>query len=538
MSLRFFRRTPLWPVPTDGPEPSRPAKRRRGSAALIVVFAFFLFSALGLGTLDMTRTYLKVSAYRKNVLLLSYAAENGVKRSLNRVCAGLGRTPRPLPLAADRLTALADDARAGGTAAAETAMSLNLPDRLEETSGDQSWTGTARCTMDRFTDAASYFMAEYRITLEAEGRLKNLAPSRGAALEMILKTAAGRIPLSYFSFLLTGPESGPGAADLLASDKLRVLPSRSKDLAPRALVTPRPVLPQNPAELLAAAAKVRFLRPGELDRAELRRALGLEMIDAPIPDGVYLISGDVRPGGVFIQGDLDSLYLAAAAGWQYLEFRSGPARWLLKFSPAAGKMEFRSPEGVTAADRVPLGMILVNGAIAVLSAARVDAGEELSPVSDTEVPAVLDGAALTIVSAGEITIGSHLLHEGVKWMEDVPYLKDRSSQLVVYAGGRDLIDGTARDGRIIIGAAAPPDVRIQASLTAANGFAIDGGSRSVVLTGGLQTSVLSLGEGRLTIAPDERLAAEGLAPATGPAATEPVLFVLSLRPVAWTERAP
>ena len=216
----------------------------------------------------------------------------------------------------------------------------------------------------------------------------------------------------------------------------------------------------------------------------------------------------------------------------------GGSAWRLKFSPSAGRMEFCGPEGLTSMDRVPLGMILVNGAIASLSAAEWDAGDELIPSPDQEIPCVLDGVSLTIVSAASVTIGSDLLHEGVKWVKDVPYLKDRSSQLIVYAGGRDLVDGSGRDGRIIIGSDAPAEIKIQASLTAADGFAVEGESKSVVVSGGLQTSALSLGENRLKIAPDERLTADALAPAPGPSAAEPVLFILSMRPLTWTERHP
>jgi hypothetical protein len=81
-------------------------------------------------------------------------------------------------------------------------------------------------------------------------------------------------------------------------------------------------------------------------------------------------------------------------------------------------------------------------------------------------------------------------------------------------------------------------VHHQAVRDLADGFVVEGGSKSVVLSGGLQTSALSLGENRLKIAPDERLTADALPPAPGPAAAEPVLFILSIRPLAWTERQP
>ena len=527
-----------WPAPPDGRERTSAAGERPGSIALIVVFVFVLFAALGLGTLDMTRTYLKLSAYKKNALLLSYTAENGVKQGLGRLYESMERTAYPLPLAADRWEAIKADGRAGGNETAEEAMGRSFPDRVEETSGVQSWTGTARCTMDRFAEATSYFLAEYRIAVEAEGRLKDVLPVRSAALDLALKTAAGRIPLSFFPFLLVGPSGNGTLTDLVAGKKLQLLPSRFKDFAPRALVTSRPLIPQDPSSLLAAAANVGFLRPGELNRAELRRALGLEMVDETIPDGVYLIQNEAGPGGIFVQGDLDRLLLAIGEGWQYMEFQAGGSAWRLKFSPAARRMEFSGPNIQQEAERVPSGLILVNGAIACLSAAQVETGDILTPAPDQETPCILDGVSLTVVSADKVTIGSHLLHEGVKWMKDVPYLKDKQSQLVVYAGGRDLIDGSVRDGRIIIGQGAPSEIKIQASLTAKDGFFVDGDSKTVIVSGGIQTSALSLGGNLLKIAPDERLTADALPPAPGPAAAEPVLLILSVRPVSWTERGP
>ncbi len=538
MRLRSFPRTRPWPAPSESRERRSAAGDQAGSVALIVVFVFFLFAVLGLGTIVLTQTYLKLSAYKKNALLLSYSAENGVKRALARLYVFMDHAPNPRPLEADRLEAMKADARAGGIETAEDAMGLTFPDQIEETSGDQAWTGTARCTMDRFTDATSYFLADYHIAIEAEGRLRNFSPGGSAALDLALKTVAGRIPLSFFPFLLTGMAGNGTVTDLVAAKKLQLLPSRFKDFAPRALVTERPLIPQDPSSLLAEAAKVGFLRPGELNRAELRRALGLEEIDAAIPDGVYLIQSGAGPGGIFVQGDLDQLLLAIADGWQYEEFQAGESVWRLKFSPAAGRMEFSGPNGPVTADRVPLGMIIVNGRIASLSAAQTDPEGRLTPAPDQEISCVLDGVSLTIVAAAEVSIGSHLLHEGVKWMKDVPYLKDKPSQLVIYAAGRDLIDGSARDGRIIIGPGAPAETWIQASLTAAGGFAVDGDSKTVIVSGGLQTSALSLGGNRLKIAPDERLTAGALGPAPGPAAAEPVLLILSVRPLRWTERRP
>ena len=151
-------------------------------------------------------------------------------------------------------------------------MGLTFPDSYEETAGDQTWTVLPAVNLDRFQDAQNYFLADYRIVLEAKGRLNQFAPSKNAALELSLKTAAGRLPLSFFPFLLSGAAGNGSITELIAGKKLQLLPSRLKDLAPRALVTARPLIPPDPSSFLAAAAKIKFLQPNRLDRAELRRA--------------------------------------------------------------------------------------------------------------------------------------------------------------------------------------------------------------------------------------------------------------------------
>ena len=53
-------------------------KENRGTLTLISVFLFFVFTTLGLGMLYLTQVYLKISAYRKNTILLEYTSENGI----------------------------------------------------------------------------------------------------------------------------------------------------------------------------------------------------------------------------------------------------------------------------------------------------------------------------------------------------------------------------------------------------------------------------------------------------------------------------
>ena len=74
---------------------------------------------------------------------------------------------------------------------------------------------------------------------------------------------------------------------------------------------------------------------------------------------------------------------------------------------------------------------------------------------DRVIPAVLDGVDLTIVSADKVTIASHLVLEGVRWQDGIPYSKDSDAQLVVYAAGQDVVSGEATEGGIAV-AEGPP----------------------------------------------------------------------------------
>ena len=535
MLPRFFSRTWPWPGRRARLDRKSAFPRRPGSMALITVFLFFLFTTLGLGLHFLSQAYLKLSAFKKNTLLLETTAENGVKAALGRMLRSLAAGPGPWAISEDYVEDLLSETTSGGVLAAEAAMSTSFPFQVEETAGDQTWRGTTRCSLDRFTDFNSHFLAEYRLVIDGEGRLAGRRPVKAAGLDLGLSLLAGRIPLAYFPFLLSGTAGNGGIADLIETRKLTIAPPRGKDMAPRGLITPRPLIPPDPAPLLAEALKIQLLEPGRLNRAQLRRGLGLPFIDEPIPDGVYLIRNDSGPGGIFVQGDLDRILLAVDGGRQIMEFQSGESVWRLEYYPAAGPAVFHTPTGTETEEHSPAGIVLVNGAVRSLCAAAVVASQQLLPQPEAEIPCLLDGATLTLVSSEEIVIDSNLFHEGVRFAEGIPYLKDKQSQLIVYAGRRDFIDGTETSGRILIGPDAPANVRIQASLTAAGSFEVGGPQKTVIIAGGLQTERLDLHSSRLTIAADERITGNILKPASGPSAAESELVILGLRPLIWRE---
>jgi hypothetical protein len=499
-----------------------------------VVLLFVLFTCLGLGLILLADGFQRMSRSRRDALRLECAAENGIKQGLARLApaqaVGTAET-----IGDDRLAVLGEDAAAGGIRAAEEAMHIFFP--LLETGSEAglSWSATAGCGLRRFARAGEQFEAEYLVSVEARGRIPGWRPEASAGLDLGLSVLAGRVPLAYFPLLLAGAEANGSAAALFEEGRVSLVPISRADLAARALVTPRPLVPSDASPLLAEALKIKLLEPGGIRLDILRQALGLPAVNEPVPDGVYLIQSDSGLGGVFVQGDLDRLLLAVEGDRQIVGFESPAGSWKLAFVPGLGPTEFTSPSGSTTDNHVPLGIILVNGAVGSMSAAKPDATGGLEASLEPGLPCLKDSQSLTIVSSHELTIDSDLLPEGVRWAGSIPYLRDKPSQLVVYAGSRDLLDGSETGGSIKIGSQAPAHVRIHASLAASGAVAVEGPAKEIFVGGGVQAASLRLGSSSLAVSPDERIAQGILTPAPGPVAAEPVLKVLGLRPLAWRE---
>jgi hypothetical protein len=142
---------------------------------------------------------------------------------------------------------------------------------------------------------------------------------------------------------------------------------------------------------------------------------------------------------------------------------------------------------------------------------------------------------LTIVATDRVTISSHLVLQGVRAETGLPYLEEAPTELLIYAAGRDPLQGTPRDGAIIIDADAPPDLRLDAGLAASGEFKVKGEGKTVEVTGGVEANRVVLAASALHITPDRRLDGAAARFTDAPRSAVPVLAVVSLRLVAWKE---
>ena len=528
MRSRFSLKTQGWPL-------SDRATKSRGSMSVVSFVMAVVFSAIGLGLLTLSRIYLLTGGFRRNASVLEYAAENGVKMGFHRLMEAVAQAPSPRPIKQEEYERLRDQAAQGESRLAEEFLGIAMPLTVRDGWDRMSWEAETGWRTGRVRKEESYFLAEGTVEVHGTGMLRNFKPVRRASLFLSTKILAGCVPLSFFPLLIDRELSPAEKERFLENNGITVEPRLKSAMVPPVGFTGGRQIPDLPEGLLSKALKIKFFTPGSLSLFQLRKSLGLEEVNEPVPEGVYLIQDDLGLGGVYVEGDLLELGLAIDGDDQVISFRSGGGEWMLKFNPTRRETVFKSPESIRSFDLVPLGIIVISGKILSLGGGVLGRDGHFALSPDEKAPCVLRGVDLSIVASGEITITSHLFSQGVQWTDKIPYLKDSDSQLMIFSGGKDFITLEDAGGGITIGEDAPADLKIQASLTAAGkGFEIEGGGKTVRLAGGLQASDYVSRGNSLSITPDEGLPKPGR-PLLSPVTRQPILHLAAFEAVGWKD---
>jgi hypothetical protein len=511
-------------------------KNRKGALTLLSIFLFFVFSTLSMGMIYLTQIYLRISAYRKNSILLDYASENGIKQGFDRLNELLLPASSPLILDDKEVSELRDDVYLGGKKIVKKILGDPLPIVDEDDWERMTW----ECMIDfQFFDIQEkedYFRVRYEGEIAAKGKLAGFKHEKESSLYSDLRILAGHIPLSVVPVLVDKNLSNEQKTGFLEENTVEMLAPGPGKSAPPVSFSDGELLPQDATKQLANALNIKMFLPQDLTNWKLRSILGLEVNNEPVPDSVYLIMDDMGIGGVFVQGDLDEMLLAIQSNLQFITFKKGQDLWILRFSPEDGQAEFFTPSEVQYYEYVPRGIIIVNGKIHSLGGGYMDKTGRIE-LSEQEIPCVLRGVNLTILSSDEITLTSHLIYEGVRWQEGVPYIKDSQSQLIIHAAGKDFLDGSETLGRIIIDEASPDEIKIHASMSAAGeGILVKGENKEVQVLGSLQTKDFDLNGNIINLKFDDRFFEEGEDVFQNAARTEkPVLFLSSFIIKEWRE---
>jgi hypothetical protein len=496
---------------------------------------FLAFSVLGMSMLLLSQVHLKAGAGRKLSMLLDYASENGIKRALEPFGLGMDSGDTLVAISPDLAADYKEDALRGGFRIAADFFGWAFPREDRETWEGTSWSSTTACPGVRAEDRGEYVSVTYGIRIDAEGSLTGFKPKRASSCSASLEALAGRLPLPCLP-LFINKDVAPGERSGFLSANGISFRTAPGDRPPRLQTEGSPLIPKDALPQLAKALKIDLLRPEDLNNAVLRQALGLEPSNEPVPDGVYLIRDDLGLGGVFVQGDVTEMVAAIDGNFQAILFVTGAGDWVLRFSPSLGRTVFETPTGTFAFALAPAGIVCVNGAVASLGGGVVEPSGKVVMVTGEPVPSILAGVSLTIVSSDRVTISSHLISQGVRWRDGIPYIKDANSQLILYATGKDLLDGSAADGSISVAEGAPQGLTVQASLVAAGaGFVIDGAGKEVELLGSLQTTDYASGKNSLAISANPALSGAHTIPAGAPLTTGPMRYITAFKVLEWRE---
>jgi hypothetical protein len=516
---------------------NKPSKRsQKGAMTLVSVLLFIAFSTLGLGMIYLSQVYLKMSAFKKNSIILDYASENGVKQGFDQLVHLLSLKNSPSIITEERRSELQRDAMSKGMDTVVEFLEEEIPLILDETWENLRWTSITTFFLQKFYDYEDYFRTIYTGLIDSEGAIENFRQVRYSSLETALEIAIGNIPLSTIPLLVDKPLPQGQKKNFLSQNNIKLAISGKNPIPPHASFSQGELLPRDALPQINEALKIKIFSPQDLSTAQLRAALGLELSNDPVPDGVYLIQDDFGLGGIYVEGDLLEMILAIKYEFQIISFVMEVGQWTLWFSPSEEKTIFFTPIQTQNFDLTPRGIIIVDGAIQSLGGGIIDASGIITMVKDQEIPCVLRGVNLSIVSSDEITLSSHLIHEGVDWQDGVPYIKDSNSQLHIFAAGQDFEGKGESAGQIVMSADSPEDMKIQASLTASGqGITFKGNEKTAHLLGSLQTADYKSNGNELNITFDARLTHNEEFLRNAPKSAQPVMHLFSFKILEWRE---
>jgi len=511
-------------------------KQRKGAMTLISSLLFLVFSIMGLSMLYFSQIYLKIGSFKKNSFLLEYSTENGIKQGFHQLTHLIQSVTSPMVLSTERTEQLKTDAKDGGIKTVEELLDAEIPLSCTDAWDNLQWKAQTHFSVKRFEDVEDYFRVLYDATILSEGKVTNFRQNRISSLFAAVEVWAGHLPLSSIPFLLDKKMTLEEQLNFRKDHAIEMAGSQTNVLGGAVSFSPEELLPKEAAAQISKALKIQIFQPQDLSQAKLRQAIGLEPGNEPIPAGVYLIKDDLGLGGIFVEGDLDEMVLAIDHGSQVVAFRSQAGQWILGFNPTECETAFIAPGGTEHFNLVPLGIIIIDGAVHSLGGGTVDESGSVSMVKNEEIPCILRGVDLTIISSEKITLSSHLIHEGVKWEDGVPYIKDSDSQLQIFATGQDIQGDGEGDGQIIIAADSPEELKIQASLTASGkGVTIEGENKSVCLLGSIQTSSYESNGNLLRLTFDERFGSDDRFLENAPKSSKPIMRVTLFSALEWHE---
>jgi len=509
---------------------------QKGGLTLMAALFVLLFSIIGLSMIHMAQIHLKLGSIKKNAQLLEFAAENGIKKGFKGFLDRVSQMQSPLILSSSEATELKQDAYSQGQKIIERL--LGSPSLLSgsESQATMRWGWTTDFILEKFDENENYIWTNFRTLFHSQGRLLSFSTSKESQLEASLQLYLGNIPLPNIPMLIEKELKKEEKDRFLEFHNIKIPTSSLPHMPQSIFFTEENLIPEDASSQINKALRIELEKAENLSSPLLRAALGLEISDEPVPDGVYLVKDDVSLGGLFVQGDIEEMILAIKDDSQVISIKKEEGKWLCQYNPTLHETIFRTPENEAVLSQIPVGIIIVNGQILSLGGGTIDSSGEPVIVHNQELPCVHRGIRITIVCSKGINLTSHLIQEGVKWQEGLPKIKDLSSQLILFSTGQDFIENIPCGGHISIDENAPQNIKIHASLTAGGeGLKICGENKDVHVLGSLHVKDYSSQNNSLTFYYDNIDRDEPYKTPDAPLSEKPILFISDFKISQWID---
>lgn len=510
----------------------------RGVLPLSIILFFFF--GLGVCVLLLTQVHLKVGGLRRNLRLTNYAAENGLKMGYLFLLEKLQSSPWPLPLSESETEFILNNSTSSDKFLwlFSRHLGLDFPIFLESSWKSMTWKSKLSFEPKAIESLGHFILAAAEFKVEAEGKIIPFFQRAKGEFLLDAVLVAGYLPLPLFPCLL---EKSLGLSEQEVYLMLiEIIPPSAiiSNLALRPFFSQEKTISRDTIPFLEKGLKIRLFEPDSINTLVLRQALGLEISREPVPEGVYLIHDDIGLGGVFVQGNLDELFLVVDGPCQVLFFRQGENTWELRFNPSLGQTIFSSPGKSLVYEGLPNGIILVNGAIASLGEGEAGLSGEVHLATREPQPCLIPGAKLTLVASGEVNIVSPLTLSSFSLEPGIPYLRQRQTQLVVFSSGKDLITQEEVQAGLNLEIRGGEEVVVEADLVAlGNGFQMKGRDKTLVIKGSLQATEINPNSNRIKIIPHENPYLLAKEPEGLPLTSRPLSVIIQLKPTRWIDNA-
>jgi len=465
----------------------------RGSALIVSILIMAIFLTLGTGLLLNSGIFLQAQGFRKLNRLSAYASENGIKQALHRSIIKAEEISSKPEIEESQYQDIEKGLKAGELIIIQPLLKEATLNQEDEFSG-MCWETHSSARFSEYISFEGYLRATFGLNIESTGWVQGFSGKKSEELLCRITLMAGHLPLNQLPLVVEKDE-----LDKAVMNQIKIKnPDPANLIAESINLSSKPLIPNDALPLISRGLKI--FKPEKLPSWLLRQALGLEPGNEKVAEGVYLIQDDLSLGGVYVQGDLDELLFGIDHGYQLIQFRQGEQLWLLKFNPEFRTAFFISAEGSLEFNELPIPIIMINGQVKSLAAGSIQTSGYLAYQDDEATPAFLSGFKITLVCSGQVNLTSNLYSEGLEWKKELPYLRSKQSQIIIWSTGKDFQTEELTDGGINLISETDKTRIIEANLIAGgHGLKTNSESEEIKLVGSLAAKALDLGKTDLTI---------------------------------------